>query len=480
MTLPKRKGRKRYEEVVSVLLAGAMVLSMTACGNSNSGDAGSTASTGGDTTTEAPAADAGQETEAPAAAEGPVELVVTTTFAGEDSNAQNYKDAVKGWEAETGNSVVDTSATADETFKTRVATDFETGSEPDVLFFFNGADSNSFIEAGKVVSIDEIRAEYPNYASNMNEDLITASLVDNKKYAVPANGYWEAMFVNKEVLDAAGVAMPGADYTMDQFKADCEKIKAAGYASIAAALGNIPHYWWESAIFNNQSPANHLEIPESAADENGQSWIAGMNDIKELYELGYFPENTLSATDDETFAMFTEGKAAFLIDGSWKVGGIVSSCQSDPNDPATLDSAKLDHFDVTYVPGKGSRKATDLIGGLSSGYFITRKAWDDPAKRAAAVSFVEYLTSDEMVPKFAQHGASALKNAPEVDASEFNSLQIKAMNMMAGTTSLTGAVQDLFAGDCRVSTFDGMPEIVTGRVAAEDAVAEGLETYHNQ
>ena len=455
-------------------------MSVTACGGKeDSAQTGTNTESAGAETDAGAAADAGADTGA-AEQEGPVELVVTTTFAGEDSNAQNYKDAVKAWEAETGNSVVDTSATADETFKTRVATDFETGSEPDVLFFFNGADSNSFIEAGKVVSIDEIRAAYPDYASNMNEDLITASLVDDKKYAVPANGYWEAMFVNTEVLDAAGVAMPGADYTMDQFKADCEKIKAAGYAPIAAALGNIPHYWWEFAIFNNQSPANHLEIPESAADEGGQSWIAGMNDIKELYELGYFPENTLSATDDETFAMFTEGKAAFLIDGSWKVGGIISSCQSDPNDPATLDTAKLDKFDVTYVPGKGSRKATDLVGGLSSGYFITRKAWDDPAKRAAAVSFVEYLTSDEMVPKFAQHGASALKNAPEVDSSEFNSLQIKAMNMMAGTTSLTGAVQDLFAGDCRVSTFDGMPEIVTGRVAAEDAVAEGLEAYHNQ
>lgn len=445
------------KKVISMMLAGAMVLSVTACGGKeDSAQTGTNTESAGAETDAGAAADAGADTGA-AEQEGPVELVVTTTFAGEDSNAQNYKDAVKAWEAETGNSVVDTSATADETFKTRVATDFETGSEPDVLFFFNGADSNSFIEAGKVVSIDEIRAAYPDYASNMNEDLITASLVDDKKYAVPANGYWEAMFVNTEVLDAAGVAMPGADYTMDQFKADCEKIKAAGYAPIAAALGNIPHYWWEFAIFNNQSPANHLEIPESAADEGGQSWIAGMNDIKELYELGYFPENTLSATDDETFAMFTEGKAAFLIDGSWKVGGIVSSCQSDPNDPATLDTAKLDKFDVTYVPGKGSRKATDLVGGLSSGYFITRKAWDDPAKRAAAVSFVEYLTSDEMVPKFAQHGASALKNAPEVDSSEFNSLQIKAMNMMAGTTSLTGAVQDLFAGDCRVSTFDACP-----------------------
>lgn len=205
-----------------------------------------------------------------------------------------------------------------------------------------------------------------------------------------------------------------------------------------------------------------------------------MNDIKELYELGYFPENTLSATDDETFAMFTEGKAAFLLDGSWKVGGIVGACQSDPNDPATLDVEKLDKFDVTYVPGKGDRKATDLIGGLTSGYFITRKAWDDPEKRAVAVDFVRHMTSDELVPKFAQHGASALKNAPNVDPAQFNILQVKAMEMMSGATSLTGVMQDIFAGDCRVSTFDGMPEIVTGRVAAEDAVAEGLEIYHNQ
>lgn len=237
---------------MAAMLAGAMVLSMTACGNSGNTDnaAGATG-----TKETAPAADAGQDAPAaePAASTGSVELVVTTTFAGEDTNAQNYKDAVKDWEAKTGNSIVDTSATADETFKARVATDFETGSEPDVLFFFNGADSNSFIEAGKVVPIDEIRAEYPDYASNMNDDLIPASLVDGKRYAVPANGIWEAMFVNMEVLEAAGVAKPGADYTMDQFKADCEKIKAAGYAPIAAALGNIPHYWWEFAIFNNQS-----------------------------------------------------------------------------------------------------------------------------------------------------------------------------------------------------------------------------------
>ncbi len=463
------------KRVLALVLASAMVFSLAACGSKETGSDQPAEET---TQEEAPAEAAAPEEEAPAEP-NPVELNVTTTFAGEDGNAQNFKAAVEAWCAETGNTVADTSATSDETFKTRVITDFETGSEPDVLFFFNGADANSFIEAGKVVSIDDIRAEYPDYAGNMNDDLIVDSLVDGKKYAVPVNGFWEAMFVNTEVLDAAGVSMPGTDYTWDMFLADCQKIKDAGYAPIACALGNIPHYWWEFAIFNHTSPATHLTVPESVDSDQGQAWVAGMEDIKALYEAGYFPDNTLSATDDETFAMFMDGKAAFLIDGSWKVGGIVSACQSDPEDASTLDAEKLAKFDVTYVPGQGDRKATDLVGGLSMGYYITTKAWEDPDKRAAAVSFVSYMTSDEVVPVFAQHTASGLKNAPAVDESVFNPLQIKAMAMMSGATSLTGAVQDIFQGDCRVSTFDGMPEIVTGKVSAADAVAEGLEAYQN-
>lgn len=42
---------------------------------------------------------------------------------------------------------------------------------------------------------------------------------------------------------------------------------------------------------------NQLDIPASAADEAGQKWVAALNDIKDLYEKGFFPENTLTAND---------------------------------------------------------------------------------------------------------------------------------------------------------------------------------------
>lgn len=455
------------KRVIAFLLVCVMVCSlMAACGNK-----------GGGTQTEGTKGtqDTGKETEEQTQSTKNVTLNVITSFAGEDGNAKNFQNAVKDWEAATGNTISDGSAVIDETVKSRVVTDFQTGSEPDVLFYFTGVDANSFIEADKVVPIEEIRTVYPDYAANMKDDMFAESPADGVKYSVPVFGYWEAMFVNTVVLEAAGVEVPGADYTWEQFLTDCQKIKDAGYIPIASALGNVPHYWFEYSIFNQQGPDKQTNLPGSADDADGQAWQAGIEDVKELYEKGFFPENTLSARDEETVQMFINDKAAFLLDGSWKVNGIANNCQDDPEDPETLDAEKLDTFTVTYVPGSSARESTDLIGGFSMGYYITRKAWDDPDKRAAAVAFVEYMTSDEMVPIFATHTATALKQAPDVDEAQFNSLQIKAIKMIEGVTSFTPAVQDLIPNECRTPLFDGMPSLVAGEESIKDAVQECLD-----
>ena len=143
----------------------------------------------------------------PAAPE-PVEITVVTSYGGDDGNRSNYEAALAGYEEATGNAVLDASATSNEEWKAKVMTDFETGTEPDVLFYFNGVDADPIVEAGKVVSLDEIREVYPDYAGNMKEDMLVASPADGVVYSVPSSGFWESMFVNKTVLDAAGVAVP--------------------------------------------------------------------------------------------------------------------------------------------------------------------------------------------------------------------------------------------------------------------------------
>jgi len=285
-----------------------------------------------------------------------------------------------------------------------------------------------------------------------------ASPVDGKNYSVPVNGYWEGLFVNKKVLDEAGVAVPGADYTWEQFLNDCEKIKTAGFTCVAVSLQEVPHYWFEYTVFNHGSVANHLDIPKTADDAVAQKWAAGLEDIKVLYEKGYLPANTLTATDAETFQLMADHKAAFAIDGSWKIGWF----QSNADD--------INNFTVTYVPAQGDRAATDIIGGLSMGYYITRKAWNDPEKQKACVDFVGMMTSDDVVSTFGATAVTALKKGttPPQDA---DALVTAALAMTKGATGISPAVQDLLTGEARADLFANVKNVVTGKITATDAIA---------
>ena len=135
----------------------------------------------------------------------------------------------------------------------------------------------------------------------------------------------------------------------------------------------------------------------------------------------------------------------------------------------------IENFTVVNVPGKGDRKTTDEIGGLSMGYYITRKAWDDEEKRDAAVSFVSFMTSDEVVSKFAGVSATALKEGAAPDTSEFNPLQVDAIAYTASFTGISPAVQDNLSAAAREPIFADMASIVNGDVDAADAVAAVLE-----
>lgn len=402
----------------------------------------------------------------PTEAAAPVTLTIVTSYGGDDGSRDNFEKAVAAYQEATGNTVQDVSTSSNEDWKTRVLTDFMTGSEPDVLFYFTDADADPFINAGKVVSIEEIREVYPDYATNMKQSMMAVA-ADGCHYAVPAYGFWENMFVNKAVLKECGVKVPGPEYTWEQFWKDCETIKAKGFTPIACSLNEIPHYWFEFAVLNNGSIENHMSVPKVDRngklidDEASQMWIAALEDIKALYQAGFFPGNTLTAADAQTAALFGRGEAAFLIDGSWKVGFFTKNYPD-----------QLENLAISYVPGKGQRPASDAIGGLSMGYFITRKAWEDPQKREAAVKFVFHMTSEQVLSTFVTTEVTALVGG--ATPSGLNSLQQSAADANANITGVAPAVQDAISGEAKTELFTNIPKVVTGQMSAADAVEAAM------
>ena len=396
-----------------------------------------------------------------------VVLDLVTCYGADDGNHRQFEKAIRDYETLSGVRVWDRSSVSNEDWKNKVLTDFMTGSEPDVLFYFTNADADPFVNAGRVVSVEEIRKVYPDYGTNMKDGMI-AQADDGLHYAVPSTGYWESLYVNRKVLESCGIPVPGPDYTWDQFLKDCALIRSRGYTPIACSLSEIPHYWFEFLIMNNGSVYNHLEIPTIDSDgslhmdETAEKWIAGLEDFKDLYDRNFFPENTLTAADVETVALFAEGEAAFLLDGTWRMGYLME------NYPENLDD-----YQMAFVPGKGERSASEAVGGISMGYFITRKAWDDPAKREAAVGLVFHMTSEEVLKSFVTTEATAL-SSDLMPAGE-NSLHRSAIAAYAQVTQMSTAVQDSISSDAKREMFSNIPKVVTGTMTAEEAVREAVK-----
>ena len=82
-----------------------------------------------------------------------------------------------------------------------VNADFSVGNEPDVIQFFTDATADTIIATDKLVSVEEIRAEYPDYAKDtLDSALAAAANTDGVQRAVPTTGYWEGLFCKRICL----------------------------------------------------------------------------------------------------------------------------------------------------------------------------------------------------------------------------------------------------------------------------------------
>jgi len=402
-----------------------------------------------------------EELSSPKTTKANVSLNVTTTWSGKNVASQNYQKFIKAFTTTTGITIIDSSETADETFKQRVQTDFLVGAEPDVMYYFTGTDSDSFIKAGKVVSIEEIREVYPEYANNIEEMAFPISSVDGKCYSVPTVGYWEAMYVNTAVCEAAGIEIPNEDTSWEEFLDMCEKVKKAGFSPIAASIASEPHYWFEYLVFNESIHGTQALLPENEDDLTYQAWLEGLEEFRELYIRGYFSEKCLYSDDSASFEEFLNDEAAFCLNGSWMIATILQQ-----------NLSSFSKYTVTFVPGKNTRKTTDMIGGFSSGWYISRKAWEDPDKREAAVQLVEYMTQTSVVESFASIslGSTALKSKPQYKDSSSSRVQKDAVEMLTKKTSLVPAVQDKLSTAQRAEFMDQIQYIASGKITAEEVL----------
>ena len=186
------------KKLISLLLVLAMVLTLAACGGSKTAE------------TQAPAA------EAPAADEKVAVTMIAAQYGNE--TAAWWADFVTKFEAANPDIDLTVDVVSWNDISTVVNTRIANGEAPDLL----NIDGFATYQADGLLLPAEEWCSEETYAK-FYESFLAQSEVDGTIWAVPDLASARALYYNKDILDAAGVAVPT---TWEELTAACEAIKA--------------------------------------------------------------------------------------------------------------------------------------------------------------------------------------------------------------------------------------------------------------
>ena len=295
-----------------------------------------------------------------AAAASGVTLRTFTPFADVDFAAQGYMDMITLWEEETGNIVEDYSGVMDEAWMATLRQMLERG-EADVVVLPVG----SGLTVNELVSAPELAAAAPGIGvkkfSAMKES-------DGSILLTPVRLYWEALYVNTDMLARYGLAVP---QTFEQLLAACMILNQNGVLPIANALCE-----WSEIVLDCAALCG-----APAAQYGQQASLDGARDVlMTLTQVGAFGSDPWNMSDMDAESRFLAGEAAMRIDADILVQMIA---------PERADSVV-----VVGLPAKDDLARGEVVGTPAFGVAISRACWQDDARKEAAISFVGKLLGE--------------------------------------------------------------------------------------
>lgn len=433
-----------------MLLSMLLLLSMflAACGSGKNGNGGNTSSDGNaskNNTTNTQQEDTKKEAD-------PVKLRVFSTFGGTDAAREAFQQAIDEFTASNPNVTVenDTMSANDDGFRTKVNTDMTSGNEPDLLFYFIGADAEGFVNAGKVAPLNEILdadAEWKN--GFIPSALELAKQPDGNIYAAPLTGFYEGLFVNKKIFADNGLELP-TDW--DKLTTAAKTLSAKGIIPLSVPFDQS-HYLIEYTILSAAGPDSQNKGLKDTVDPN---WEKAYSAMKELYDLGAFPKDAATIDLGMSGNYFSEGLAAMTIEGSWAVGGWTEE---------TRNNATVVPF--PQVPG-GAGSGNNVIGGFGSGFYLSKAAYDDAAKKDAAVALMKHLTSPSSIQKIAS--ANGGTPAADVEVTGLAQVALDGFAMAAKADSINSPVDSKVAPETFSELRANVQQVVTGKKTPAQAI----------
>jgi multiple sugar transport system substrate-binding protein len=263
-------------------------------------------------------------------------------------------------------------------FLDKIAASVPAGVGPDVVTLFYGWQID-WIDSEYIVPLPE-DAFPPAMVAEEFSPMVQASFFEGSLYTLPTAVRTLAFFYNKDLMAAKGLDPENPPRTLDELKeqaVQCTERDGETFATYGIVVdpAGQAHHWFREVLLRQygQPPLSedNRQVLWNASEEGYAAWEAFLSFEKDLQ---------VSRRDFENdYDPFLAGNACFHIDGSFRVGTITNNAP-DLN------------YGVVELPEHNGVQST--FGSYWT-HGITQKAAADPARMAAAVKFLQFITTPE-------------------------------------------------------------------------------------
>ena len=257
-----------------------------------------------------------------------------------------------------------------------LATRIAHGDPPDVWQSLVGGNITAWHNAGAVGDVsslftDEVKAQLP-------ENVLSSVSVDGKQYAAPLSAHRaNVLMYNRDVLKGAGIAEPGEGYTLDQFLADLEALKAKGTTPlcIGGADSISTAGLFEAVLLATVGKEGWERIEADRFDWSGQEVQTALNTFGRL--IDYTDATGKNNTWSEASGRLAAGECGFyqmndsafaestaLNDDSGAAAGTAPSASASADAPSSAAPSTGTNVDTpsSAAPSTGTDTDTPSTG----------------------------------------------------------------------------------------------------------------------
>jgi raffinose/stachyose/melibiose transport system substrate-binding protein len=285
-------------------------------------------------------------------------------------------------------------------------------------------------------------------------------------------------YINNEVLRDAGLS-PAKTYA--ELKEQVPVLRAKGYDTIV--MCNQESWVMQSCLFSLIAgrfcgEGWEQRILSGQAKFTDRDFVAALNFVKALYDDGVLTKATLTTDYDSVLDQFAANKAAYLIDGDWRVGAFITDQSTGQ---AVISPARQQNIQITVFPdiaGAQLNRSTSVT--LGTGWGINANIPAGSPREEAAWRLVKWLSGREIQTWRLEAGGIATPTRTDIDV---NRLSLEPMQKAIGNIREeydvgTAVIDNAFHSDVYTPINDGLREIGLGTQTPEQ-VARGVQRAFN-